>query len=89
MVAGSHNEVRTGNSITTESSQDAAGTSDDTLDIPNGLELSINLSLLQRQPSTPTASSTFFSDTAPWVGSFIEPVGPTKPLPLTATAINF
>ena len=58
-------------------------------DVSNRLGLSINLSLLQRQPSTPAASSTPFSDIATWVGPFVEPVGPTKPLPSTATAINF
>ena len=45
--------------------------------------------MLRRQPSTPAASFTPFSDIACWVGPFVEPVGPTKPLPSTATAINF
>ena len=53
------------------------------------LGLSINLSLLQRQPSTPAASSIAYSDTASWVGTFVEPVGSTQPLPSTATAIHF
>ena len=89
VVTGSNDEVRTGNGITTDSSQDAAGISGDTSEVPNRLGLSINLSLLQRQPSTPAASSTPFSDIASWVGPFVELVGPTKPLPSTATAINF
>ena len=55
MVAGSDDEVRTGNGITTDSSQDAAGTPGDTSNAPNRLRLSINLSLLRRQPSTPAA----------------------------------
>ena len=89
MVAGSNDEVRTGNGITTDSSEDAARTSGDTSDVPNRLGLSINLSLLRWQPSTHAASSTPFSDIASWLGPFVEPVGPTKPLPSTATAINF
>ena len=46
MVAGSNDEVRTGNGITTDSSQDAGGTLGDTSDVPNRLGLSINLLLL-------------------------------------------
>ena len=71
VVAGSDGEVRTGDGITTDSSPDAAESPSDTLDVPNRLGLSINLSLLQRQPSTPAASSTPFSDTASWVGPFV------------------
>ena len=89
MVAGSDDEVRTGNGITTDSSQDAAGTPGDTSNAPNRLRLSINLSLLQQQPSTPAALSTPFSDIASWVGPFVEPVGPTKPSPLAAAALIF
>ena len=64
MVADSNDEVRTENGITTDSSQDAAGTSSDTQDVPSRLGLLINLSLLRRQPSTPAASSTPFSNIA-------------------------
>ena len=72
---------------------DVAGPS--TLDVsnvsndPTRLGLSINLSLLQRQPSTPAASSISFRDTASSVGPFVELVGPTQPLPSTAIAIDF
>ena len=55
--------------------------------VPTRLGLSMNLSLLQRQPSTPATSSISFSDTASSVGPFVEPVGPTQPLP--STAIDF
>ena len=89
MGVGDDEEVRTGDGITTDCSEDAAGGSGDTLNVPSTLGLSINLSLLRQQPTTPAASSTPFSDTASWVGSFVEPVGPSKPLPSTATAINF
>ena len=70
------------------SSNDDAGTSTLGLlnHVPTRLGLAINL---QRQPSTPAASSISFSDTASWVGPFVEPVGPTQPLPSTATAIDF
>ena len=82
---------------TSGSSSDDAGTSALGISIdvsqpscvPTRLGLSVNLSLLQRQPSTPAASSISFSDTASWVGPFVEPVGPTQPLPSTATAIDF
>ena len=58
-------------------------------DVSNRLGLSINLSLLQRQPSTPAASSTPFSDIATWVGPFVEPVGPTKPLAINCYCNKF
>ena len=89
VVAGDDEEVRTGDGITTDRNQNATGSSGDTLNVPSTLGLSINLSLLRQQPTTPAASSTPFSDTAFWVGSFVEPVGPSKPLPSTAIAINF
>ena len=66
---------------------DVAGpsTSDvsDISDVPTRLGLSINLSSLQRQPSTPATSSISFRDTASSVGPFVEPVGPAQPLPST------
>ena len=69
------------------SSLDVAGpsTSDvlDISDVPTRLGLSINLSSLQRQPSTPATSSISFRDTASSVGPFVEPVGPAQPLPST------
>ena len=90
-------EVRKEDNNTSGSSEDDAGTSALGISIdvsqpscvPTRLGLSVNLSLLQRQPSTPAASSISFSDTASWVGPFVEPVGPTQPLPSTATAIDF
>ena len=72
---------------------DVAGpsTSDvsDISDVPTRLGISINLSSLQRQPSTPATSSISFRDTASSVGPFMELVGPAQPLPSTATAIDF
>ena len=93
---GDDEEVRKEDSISGGSSINDAGpttlgfsnTNSDS-EVSTRLGLSINLSLLQRQPSTPAASSISFRDTASSVGPFVEPVGPTQPLPSTATAIDF
>ena len=93
---GDDEEVRKEDGISRGSSINDAGpttlgfsnTNSDS-EVSTRLGLSINLSLLQRQPSTPAASSTSFRDTASSVGPFVQPVGPTQPLPSTATAIDF
>ena len=84
-------EVRKEDGSSGGSSVDAAGPSTlgGSIDVPTRLGLSINLSLLQRQPSSPAASSISSTDTASSVGPFVEPVGPTQSLPSTATAIDF
>ena len=87
--AGSDEEVRTEDSITDAAGPSSLGNLVDSSGVPTRLGLSINLSSLQRQSSTPAASSISCMDTASWVGPFVEPVGPTQPLPSTATAMDF
>ena len=86
---GSDEEVRTEDSITNAAGPSPLGNLVDNSGVPTRLDLSINLSSLQRQPSTTATSSISCMDTASWVGPFMEPVGPTQPLPSTATAMGF
>ena len=87
--AGSDEEVRTEDSITNAVGPSSLGNLVDNSQVSTRLGISINLSLLQRQPSTPAVSSISCMNTASWVDPFVEPVGPTQTLPFTSTATDF
>ena len=65
-----------------EGVSDNAGSSSSTSG-DGSLGISINLTQLSRQPPAGTAAASTIAG-----GSFVEPVGPTTPLPSSATAIE-
>lgn len=97
-VASDDVDVRRGDSNNSISSGDGAGPSSLGISIdisslgqvPNRLGISIDLTNLSHCPTTPAPSTATTGTAAPLRGDpFVEPVGPTKPLPSAATAIDF